>query len=128
MNKYQRLLEISKALYDKNKAGRAKHFSFILNKSKLLAIGLNNYEKSHPIIKDFNYHPFAFIHAELAACLKLGMTDCSGLTIVNVRVNGNGAIDNSCFCKGCASLIRSLNFKKAFFTNKKGNFERFILT
>lgn len=125
MDKYTRLVEIACALYDKNRFGRTKHFSFIMDKSKILSIGLNDYTKTHPQIQRFNYHPFAKLHSELHACLKLGMVNCSGLIMINIRINGNGELDNSKFCPGCTDLISALGFKSAYFTNKHGNFEKF---
>jgi hypothetical protein len=122
----KRITEIGYALREKSiTGGRNFHASFILNKSKLLSIGVNRYNKSHPKNQEFGYSPMAGIHSEMAACLKLGLTDCSSLGIVNVRINRNGQLSNSCFCKGCSNLVKYLNFKEAFFTNDGGKFERF---
>lgn len=127
MVNYNRIIEICYALKDKGSTGRCFHTSIIINKSKILSIGINNYNKTHPKLKEFGYNPLSKLHSEMAACLRLGLTDCSNLTIVNIRINRNNKLDNSKFCNGCQNLIRQLNFSKAFYTNKLGNFEKFSL-
>ena len=122
---FKRLVDISYALQEKSITGRCYHVSFILNKSKILSIGLNDYKKTHPKTKEFGYHPNSKLHSELAACLRLGLTDCEGLTIVNVRINNNGLLDNSKFCAGCSNLIKSLKFNSAYFSNERGEFQQY---
>lgn len=123
----RRITEISKALIGKNASNqKCNHVSFIYKKSKLLAIGTNKYHKTHPRIKDYNYHDFAGIHSELDATLKLGLTSCKGLTIVNVRIDKNGNVCNSAPCPGCLDLIQTLAFKEAFYTNNSGTLTKLI--
>lgn len=122
---FQRIIDIGFATRQKNLIGRCWHMSVILNKSKILSIGFNDYSKTHPKLKEFGYHPHSKLHAELAACLRLGLTDCTGLTIINLRINRNGLIDNSKFCVGCSNLIKSLGFTKAYFSNSQGGFEKY---
>ena len=124
----RRLIEIAFSLFENKMDGRCWHCSFILHKSKLLSIGQNQYNKTHPRIYDYNYAPHARLHAELAACLQLGLTDCTGFTIFNIRINRNGELDNSMYCRGCADLVRSLNFKRAYFSNENGDIEEFSLS
>jgi hypothetical protein len=124
---FLRLKDISLALYDKDKDGRNNHFAFVLNKSKLLSIGINQYNKTHPRVLDYDYKSHSGLHAELSACLKLGLTNCSNLTIVSTRVNRNSKLDNAKPCFGCADLIRKLNFKSCYFTDENGQFQVFEL-
>ena len=119
---YKKLIEIARALKGKNSSGRCFHVSVVLNKSKILSIGFNKY-KTHPQTKNYAYHRFAGIHSELDAVLKLGMDDCSGLTIINIRVDKNNQICDSKPCKGCSDLIQKIGFKKVIYTNNIGNFE-----
>lgn len=123
---FQRLVEISYAFREKSITGRCLHFSFILNKSKILSIASNDYRKSHPKTLEYNYHPNSKIHSEMKSCLKLGLSECSGLTMVNLRLNKQNLIDNSYPCCGCYHLVSSLGFKKMYFTNKMGEFEELI--
>jgi deoxycytidylate deaminase len=118
---YSKLIEIARALKEKNISGRCAHSSFVFSKSKLLSIGFNKY-KTHPQTKNYSYHRFAGIHSELDAVLKLGMNDCSGLTIVNIRIDKNENLCNSQPCRGCSELIKTLGFKRIIYTNNIGNF------
>lgn len=123
---FNRLTEIAYALKTKNiQTGRAFHVTFILNKSKISSIGINNYFKTHPRIKEFNYSPHKKVHSELRAALNLGLSDCSGLTLVNVRINNNNQLDNSAPCRGCTDLLSQLSFKNVYHTNGHGQFQKF---
>ena len=122
---YFRLIEISYALLERSTIGRCRHFSFVLNKSKILAIGLNDYQKSHPMNQKFGYHPMSKLHAEMAAALKLGMVNCAGLTMVNIRINRENEISNSLYCRGCSNLVRALNFKDTYYSDSNGHIQQF---
>ena len=122
---FKRLTEIAFTLLDKTSLGRCQHFSFILNKSKILSIGINDYKKTHPKTKEFNYHPNAKVHSEMAASLRLGL-DCAGLTIVNIRIDKQNKITNSCPCSGCQDLIKSLKFRCVYYSNEYGQFVKMV--
>lgn len=55
------------------------------------------------------------IHSEMDAVLKLGYTDCAGLTMINTRIDRNHQLAMSCPCKGCMHMLSQLNFKKIFY-------------
>ncbi len=132
--RFKKLKEISIALAPKQPHDqRCRHFSFILSKKKILAIGTNN-PKTHPFNLKYNFvnrknipiNDLVGTHSELNALIKLGTDDVSGLVLVNTRVNRNNQIDLSMPCTGCQSLIHTLDFKKVFFSNKNGDFEQFV--
>jgi len=129
--KFKKVIEISYAMAGRKKAvQRCKHFSFIFYKNKLLSIGSNNY-KTHPFNLKFNYvnrqknkiSSFVGTHSEMKAFLKLRKKNCEGLTLINTRINRNNEIDYSKPCRGCCDMIKSLNFKEVYFSNKKGSFD-----
>jgi len=131
-NIFKRCTEISHALLKKHGDYRCKHFSFIFDKNRLISIGFNNPNKTHPKnlqIGFFNRrgedisHTVG-VHSELSAILKLGEEDCTGLTLVNTRINRNNQLDFSKPCKGCNSLIRQLNFKKVYFSVDNKSFSQ----
>ena len=127
----ERIIEISFALAGKYPyKNRCKHFSFILERNRLISIGINS-PKTHPLNLKFNYvnkqklkiNDIVGTHSELSAVIKLGNENCKGLTIVNTRVNRNNEIDNSCPCNGCRDMIKKLGFKKLVYTTKQQKFE-----
>lgn len=123
-----RLIEISYALKGKTlSGGRNWHCAFVLNKSKILSIGVNAYHKTHPKANELGYPVFAGIHAELSACLKLGLTDCSKYHIVVIRIDNENKLNLSKPCKSCARLLLGLNFNKEniIYSNNNGQFESF---
>lgn len=131
---YRKLKEISLALAPHHSSDlRCRHFSFVINKKKIISIGTNNL-KTHPKNLKFNFvnkyndpiNEMVGTHSELNALIKLGLEDCSGLIMVNTRVNRNGMIDFSKPCRGCLDMLQQLNFKKIYFSNKNGDFERLV--
>ena len=129
--KFKKAIEISYAIAGKKKSNqRCKHFSFIFYKNKILSIGFNNY-KTHPFNLKFNYvnrqknkiSSFVGTHSEMKAFLKLGRKNCEGLTLINTRINRKNEIDYSKPCRGCCDMIKILNFKEVYFSNKNGNFD-----
>jgi deoxycytidylate deaminase len=132
--KYNNLKEISLALASKHPSDqRCRHFSFILNKKKILAIGTNR-QKTHPLNLKYKFvnrknipiNDLVGIHSELSALIRLGTEDVSGLILVNTRVNRNNCIDLSRPCSGCQSFLKTLDFKRVFYSTKDGNFEQFL--
>lgn len=112
----KRLIQIAQNLHYK-KSGRNFHVSFILKNNQLLALGVNNYKKSHPKHKMGAYYSRkgdgqlyeACMHSEVAAmkifASKFGHLDLSGLTLFNVRLGINGEPMLSAPCKNCEKLI-----------------------
>ena len=127
-----RLTEISIALKPKYQTGRAFHVTFILKKSKIISIGVNNLNKTHPKTKNFKYKNnegyIASIHSELDACLKLGEHDLSHYDIVNIRINNNNKLDNSRPCCGCCSLLTQTGFNKLFYSTRDQSFSEYFPT
>ena len=133
---FSKIVEVSYALINKHNADlRCRHFSFILDKNKIISIGLNNL-KTHPKNLKYNYvnklneniSDIVGTHSELSAVIKLGEEDCSGLTLVNTRINRNDELDFSAPCSGCCDMINQLNFKNVYFSNNKGKFDKLNLT
>jgi len=129
-----RLVEITSALKTKKQTGRSFHATFILQKNRIISIGTNNFNKSHPKNNQFDYTKedsndyLPSLHSEMDAWLKLGEKDCSDFAFVNIRINNNGELDNSLPCKGCQSLMKQIGFKKFFYSTKSGNFTSFNLS
>ena len=115
------LINIAKAL--KPKCQRSPfHVTFVHRKCKLLSIGINNKNKSHPNNIKYKYQKGHLIglHSEMSAILKLGIDDCSNLTFHIVRIDNRLKLAFSKPCRGCQHLLRSVGFKKVFYSTKNG--------
>ena len=132
---FNKIIEITYALINKHNADlRCRHFSFILDRNRIISIGMNSI-KTHPMNLKYNYvnknkesiSNIVGTHAELNAVIKLGEEDCSRLTLVNTRINRNNLLDNSAPCSGCSDMIRQLSFKNVYYSNIKGNFDKFLV-
>ena len=57
------------------------------------------------------------VHSEMDAVIKLGLSDCTGFTLINTRVDRNNKMAMSKPCRGCTDMLRRLNFKKIYYFN-----------
>lgn len=129
---FKKIVEISFALINKHQADlRCRHFSFILDKNKIISIGLNSL-KTHPKNLKYNYvnklnqniSDIVGTHSELSAVIKLGKEDCRGLSLINTRINRNNLLDFSAPCSGCCDMIKQLNFDNIYYSNSNGKFDK----
>jgi deoxycytidylate deaminase len=129
---FNKIIEISYALINKHSADlRCRHFSFILDRNRIISIGLNSL-KTHPLNLKYKYvnknnqsiSNIVGTHSELSAVIKLGEEDCSDFTLINTRINRNNKLDFSAPCSGCCDMIKQLNFKYVFFSNSEGKFNK----
>lgn len=128
MNKniIKRVVNLSEKMIDLP-VSRNKHFSFILDKNKIVSIGYNNGWHTHPRSKELEYR-FDAMHSELSAILKYKgrKRDFKQFTLINTRMNSLGQLCMAKPCPMCRQLIESLGFKKVYFSNRSGEFERFV--
>jgi deoxycytidylate deaminase len=129
--KFLKSVEIAIALKSRLATGRCFHVTTIFDKNKLISIGSNNYNKTHPISLKYmkkeiwgNYIPS--IHSELSAILKLGEEDCSDYLFFNVRIDKNNQINNSHPCSGCEEMMRQIGFKRLFYSTNIGSFTEYL--
>jgi deoxycytidylate deaminase len=126
--KINKCIEITKALREQRGSGRSFHSTFIFDKGKLLSIGFNNYKKLHRhhkfgIYKGTKDNPekyIAGIHSEIDAIIKLGRTDCSRLTFINIRIDKNDKPNMSKPCENCFRVLQGLGFKQIYYTDSFG--------
>jgi len=132
---HQKIIEISKALKPADFDARCWHTTFAFRKGKLLAIGVNKPRHTHPKNLEFDYRSMREVpskktasvigtHSEMICLLRLGFEDVSRITFFNVRIDRNGEANLARPCSGCLHALQSLNFRKLYFTNSKGEFEK----
>ena len=127
-NRMSRCVNIAKSLFSKGVTsnGRTFNCTFAFNKSKLLAIGINNYNRVVNYIPSLNtcykkYGEDAYtpsMHGEVSCLLKLGLEDCSHLDFYSIRLNK----DNKCCCSrpclSCEALLKQVGFKHVWYFDK----------
>lgn len=135
MNKlfFKRLEDIAKSLIDWSDPVRCRHFSFILNKKKIVAIGTNQ-QKTHPTnlknrkISTTTGEDFSdqkHVCSEFNAIIKLkNLTNINTkkCTLVNLRYDRNRRLALASPCMSCISLLKYHEFKKIIWTNKNGEY------
>jgi hypothetical protein len=133
MNEYKRLEDIALSLVDYENGRRCHHVSFILQKNKLVAIGINQC-KTHPInllnrkiskVTGLDYSDQKHICSEFNAILKLKRKtniDTKKCTLINIRYDNNGKLALAKPCQSCQSLLRFFSFKKVIWTGNDGKY------
>jgi tRNA(Arg) A34 adenosine deaminase TadA len=118
---FNKLCKIAKSLRNDS---RYKHFSFILHKKRIVSVGWNNTNKSHPIAKKYG-HRFNSRHSEVHAVSKFPyrikkLRDC---VIVNIRLTKKGKIAISKPCRFCQQFLAEIRIKEVWFTNDNERLE-----
>ena len=121
--------------YSDNK--KARLGSVIVYKGKVISVGWNLGEKTHPLQKEFNkyrgYDPndstaFNTLHAEIHALLKINGLDIDWrkATVFVSRVKKDGSKGLAKPCKACETYMRELGIKNVYYTTDNGwGFERY---
>ena len=100
-----------------------KHFSFILDKNKILSIGRNNPDKTHPLSYKYGYR-FSCIHSELNVLVNFRyphsyLQKCK---LVNIRINSRAELRMSKPCNICVGLISAFGISEIIYSNRQGGF------
>lgn len=117
------MVKKSIALYDLPQ-GKHKHFSFILRKKKILSIGWNLMNKTHPWAVKYNYD-FPYIHSELMAIRNFPypLDEIKKCSLVNIRLLKNKKLAISRPCVSCATVIVAFNIGEIFYSTDEESFE-----
>jgi len=120
-----RLIKICRKWHKEHSVRRPVHFTFILDGSRIVSMGVNKRSKTHPK----SPHPFKSIHSELDAILNIKITDeckrfhfmnlaefASKLELMNIRLLKNGDTAMAKPCKHCQRMVDSMGFKKISYT------------
>ena len=117
-----RTLSIAKALCPLNMDARCSHIAFLIKDGVIQHIGLNNYNKTHPITLKFPYHAGKVgLHAETSAVLKSGKENLNGYIMAVYRIDRNGILNSSKPCMGCQSLIKKCGIKTVYYSDANSN-------
>jgi hypothetical protein len=113
---YDYLIEATKV--NNNLADRT-HFSYILRKNKVIALGKEQRGKTHPLAARYGYK-YPTIHSELDAFRQLHKFDIrDSLTLVNTRISCTGVLGMSRPCKYCIGWVTKI-FDEIWYTNSEG--------
>lgn len=135
-SQFKRIEGIAESLIDWNDPIRCRHFSFVLNKKKIVSIGINQ-RKTHPtnlknrkfsIKTGEDFSDQKHTCSEFNAIIKLkNMTNINTkrCTLINVRYDRNKKLAFASPCMSCKSLLTFFEFKNVFFTDDKGNYHEY---
>jgi hypothetical protein len=130
---FKRLEDIANSLINWNDSIRCRHFSFILNKKRIVAIGVNQ-QKTHPtnlknrkvsIITGEDFSDQKHICSEFNAIIKLkNLTniDTKKCLMVNLRYDRNKKLALASPCMSCINLLKYHEFKQVIWSNNEGQY------
>jgi tRNA(Arg) A34 adenosine deaminase TadA len=105
-----------------------KHFTYIIDKGRIVSFGVNDYINAHPAaLKYYNYGEKR-LHSEFAAILKFRrrLDRLKDTTLVNIRLNSLGKVGMSKPCPTCANWIVTVGFKRVIYTDPDGRFVQWL--
>lgn len=132
--KYKRLEDIAESLLDWQDNKRCQHFSFIMHKKRIVAIG-SNHKKTHPLnlknkkISDrtgLDVSDQKYTCSEFNAITKLKRLtniETKRCTLINIRYDRTGKLAEAKPCMSCQNLLKYFEFKKIVWTNSKGEYQ-----
>jgi len=97
------------------------HYSIVLHKNKIVAVGTENRGKTHPKAKALGYK-YPTIHSELAAYIELEQ-DPAKCILVNLRVSPTGKIGMARPCRYCLGWVTEM-FGSVWYTDQHGLFQK----
>jgi deoxycytidylate deaminase len=132
MYKFDRLISIAKDLKSTHQSGRAHHVGFLLKKSKIIKIAVNNYNKTNRVSAQYkltkltnNKNFVAGIHCENALLSKMKFVkDLSPYKMVVIRINNNNKLSNSCPCVNCLEMLLKRNIKSIYYSTDQETFNK----
>lgn len=118
-----KLIEISRALIHEP-VGEQKHFSFLLRRNKVVSIGWNQKNKTHPLTLKYG-HLYKTIHSEVAVIRNFPHRSqhLPDFTLVNIRISREDNVTISRPCVYCRRLIADFGITDVYYTDEKGNFK-----
>ena len=131
-NRMHRYVNLAKALFRKGATSNGRTFNvcFAVDKSKVIAIGLNDYDrdmsgyskKLKTVFRKYGEDSYVpSLHAEISAILKIGVDDCSRLSFYNVRLDRDCHCRNSMPCANCLRMLKHVNAKSIYFYDEEMN-------
>lgn len=98
-----------------------RHFTFILERNKIISVGWNDGFKTHPLAARYG-HRYNGIHSELMAILhfKRPIADLQYYDFVNIRLKQNKSLGNSKPCRCCANMLKDFNVTHVMYSIDEG--------
>jgi deoxycytidylate deaminase len=113
-------------------AKKAEHYRYCLGaalfyKDKLISIGFNRINKTHPLCSQATYGRPVTLHAEVNALVKardfltrLTKTEKKKLLMVTYRESKDGCWAKSRPCSGCVAILKQNEIKTIMYTIENG--------
>ena len=133
-SKYKRLEDIAHSLIEWDNPRRCHHFSFILHKKRIVAIG-SNLAKTHPTnlknrkiskVTGEDYSDQKHTCSEFNSITKLRKLtniDTKRCVLINVRYDRNKKLALAKPCMSCNNLLQYFQFKKVIWTTNEGTYQ-----
>lgn len=118
----KKAISIAKAICPETQSQglRTSHVAFLIKKNKIIKIGWNK-KRTHPQICKHPYHEgYVGIHAELDAVLKSGEDELHDHSMIVLRFDRKGKLNNSKPCPGCASVLSQVGITDIYYSGADG--------
>ena len=110
-----RMFELAKKLSQKS-TSRFKLGCVIANKNKVISLGYNSMDKTHPKVPSV----WKMLHAELHALIGNSYNDTKGCVAYIYRETKDGKLANAKPCQMCEDALRLAGLRKVFYSDLEG--------
>jgi deoxycytidylate deaminase len=123
-----RYFDVAKAVSKTSNHSKFKIGAAIIVNKSVVAVGVNDENKSHPLQKKYNAFRFNddtckhSIHAEIDAIVraKNQIEDFTNAKLFVYRLQKTGKIGNARPCKGCMQAVKDFGIKEIFYSTDGG--------
>jgi tRNA(Arg) A34 adenosine deaminase TadA len=123
----EKIRKLAESSYDLPSC-RNRHFSFIVERNKIVSFGWNSSLKTHPLAAKFG-HKFSSIHSELHAIKNFPYSpkELVHYDFINIRINRNHTYCLSKPCIHCMQLLIAFNIPKVIYSINNTQFGELYL-
>ena len=117
---YKKVLRLTMSSLDLPNSNKM-HFSFIVDKNKIVSFGWNNGWKTHPMAAHYG-HRFNAIHSELAAIKNFPypLRELKNYNLVNIRVKKDLSLGHAMPCSFCQKMLESFEISGVYYSGRNG--------
>jgi len=121
---HSKILRLATASLDLPNCNK-KHFSFIVNKNRIISFGYNQSYTTHPLSAKYG-HRFNDIHSELAAIINFPYAPrfLQDYVLINVRLRKDSSIALSRPCIYCIKLLTDFKMYEVYYTSNDGSLNK----
>jgi deoxycytidylate deaminase len=117
MDKNKRYVHLAEKLAEKS-TSKFRLGCVIVKKGRVVSVGYNSMEKTHPKSPTYGNH----LHSEIRALISTSKEDLYNSTVYVVRIKRDGSLGSSRPCPVCYEALKLANIKRIYYFGSQSTF------